>query len=76
MLAVYDVAHSLPLGGKCKDFLFTDDETRRHLSFISDTFREFRKNLVRCYDWSIAYYSSETWTIRKSERKYLDAFEI
>ena len=32
--------------------------------------------MVRCYVWSIALYGSETWTLRKLERKYLESFEI
>ena len=35
-----------------------------------------RKKLVRCYVWSIALYGSETWTLRKLERKYLESFEM
>ena len=35
-LSIYDFAHSLPLGGVDRDFLFTEDETWRH---FSDTFR-------------------------------------
>jgi hypothetical protein len=30
---------------------------------------ELKKKLVKCYVWSIAYYGSETWTLRKFERK-------
>ena len=37
-LAVYDVSHSFPLGGLGKDFAFTEDETRRHFSYLSGTF--------------------------------------
>ena len=29
---------------------------------------ELRKKLVRCYVWSIAFYGSETWTLRKLEQ--------
>jgi hypothetical protein len=32
------------------------------------------KKLVRCYDWSIALYGSETWTLKKLEQKYLESF--
>ena len=39
-LAVYDVANSLPRGGVGRDFPFTEDETRRHFSYLSGTFRE------------------------------------
>ena len=37
---------------------------------------ELKKKLVRCYVFSIALYGSETWTLRKLERKYLERFEI
>ena len=40
MLAVYDLAHSLPLGGVGRDFPFIEDETRRQFSYFSFTFRE------------------------------------
>ena len=36
---------------------------------------ELKKKLVRCYVWSITLYGSETWTLRKLERKYLESFE-
>ena len=31
---------------------------------------EFRKKLDSCYVWSVALYGSETWTLKKLERKY------
>ena len=37
---------------------------------------EFKKKLVRCYVWSIALYGSETWILRKLQRKYLESFEM
>ena len=37
---------------------------------------ELKKKLVRCYVWSIALYGSETWTLRKLERNYLESFEM
>ena len=37
---------------------------------------ELMKKLVRSYVWSIALYSSETWTIIKLEWIYLESFEI
>ncbi|MGX9339094.1 hypothetical protein, partial [Pantoea dispersa] len=37
---------------------------------------ELRKKLVKCYIWSIALYGSETWTMRKMEKKYLESFEM
>jgi hypothetical protein len=32
----------------------------------------FRKNLLKCYTWSIALYGDETWALRKLHEKYLD----
>ena len=43
-LAVYDVAHSLPLAGVDRDFPFTEDETRKHFSYFSGIFRENKTN--------------------------------
>ena len=37
---------------------------------------ELRKKLIMCYIWSIALYGSETWTLRKREKKYLESFEM
>jgi hypothetical protein len=37
---------------------------------------ELREKLVRCYVWSIALYGSETLTLKKLERKYLESFEM
>ena len=37
---------------------------------------ELKKELVMCYVWSIALYGSETWKLRKLERKYLESFEL
>jgi hypothetical protein len=37
---------------------------------------ELRNKLVRSYVWSIALYATETWTLRKLERKYLESFEM
>ena len=38
-LAVYDVAHSLPLRGIDRDLSFSEDETRRNFSYLSGTFK-------------------------------------
>jgi hypothetical protein len=35
-----------------------------------------RKKLVKCYIGSTALYSAETWTLRKTELKYLESFEM
>ena len=35
-----------------------------------------RKKLVKCYIWSMALYSAETWTLRAADQKYLESFEM
>jgi len=37
---------------------------------------ELRKKLVKCYIWSIALYSAETWTLRAVDQKHLESFEM
>ena len=32
--------------------------------------------MIKCYVWSVALYGAETWTLRKKERNYLEAFEM
>ena len=34
------------------------------------------KRLVRCYVWSIALYGAETWTLRSTDQKHLESFEM
>ena len=36
----------------------------------------FRKELVKCYIWSIALYGAETWTLRKVDQEYIESFEM
>jgi len=33
-----------------------------------------KKKLEKCYIWSIALYSDETWTLRNVDKKYLESF--
>ena len=35
-----------------------------------------RKKLVKCYVWSIALYSAETWILQKAYQKYLESSEM
>jgi hypothetical protein len=37
---------------------------------------ELRKKLVKCYNWSIALYGAETWTLRAVDQKHLESFEM
>jgi len=35
-----------------------------------------RKKLVKCYIWSMALYGAETWTLRATDQKRLESFEM
>jgi hypothetical protein len=37
---------------------------------------ELRKKLVKCYIWSIAFYGTETWTLRTVGQKRLESLEM
>ena len=53
------------------------EEFNRKISLLTSKLNiELKKKLVRCYVWSIALYGSETWTLRKLKRKYLESFEL
>jgi hypothetical protein len=39
--------------------------------FTSKLDLNLRNKPVKCYIWSIALYSNETWTLRKIDEKYL-----
>jgi len=49
--------------------------TRRRL-FTSKSDLNLRKKLVKCYVWSIALYSAETWTLLKKHKKCLGRFQM
>ena len=34
------------------------------------------KKLVKCYVWSMAVYGAETWTLRATDQKRLESFEM
>ena len=44
--------------------------------FTSKLDLNLRKKLVKCYIWSMAYYSAQTWTLRAADKKYLESFEM
>jgi hypothetical protein len=44
--------------------------------FTSKLDLHLRKKLVKCYVWSIALCGTETWTLWKVDRKYLESFEM
>ena len=44
--------------------------------FTSKLDLNLRKKLVKCYICSMAFYGADTWTLRTSDRKYLESFEM
>ena len=49
---------------------------RKRSIFCGPLEKELRKRLVKCFVWSVALYGAETWTLRRSEEKRLEAFEM
>jgi hypothetical protein len=50
--------------------------TRRGLIFTSTLGLKLRKNLVKCYIWSIILYGAETWTLLAVDQKQLGSSEM
>jgi len=46
---------------------------KKRTLFTSTLYLELRKNLVKCYVWSIALYGAETWTLRAIDQKHLES---
>ncbi|KAJ4446714.1 hypothetical protein ANN_13411, partial [Periplaneta americana] len=44
--------------------------------FCGPLVKELRKRLVKCFVWSVALYGPEIWTLRRSEEKRIEAFEM
>jgi len=44
--------------------------------FTSKLDLNLRNRLVRCYVWSIALYGAETWTLRATDQKHLESFQM
>jgi len=37
---------------------------------------ELRKRLIKCFVWKVVLYRTETWTLRKSEGRKFEEFEM
>ena len=44
--------------------------------FTSKLDSNLRKKLVKCYFWSMSLYGAETWTLRATDQKRLESFEM
>jgi hypothetical protein len=48
----------------------------RRFFFKSKLNLHFRKELVKCYIWSMALYGAETWALLRVDQKYPETFEM
>jgi hypothetical protein len=60
---------------KCRIAMDKAAFNKKGTLFTSTLDLELRKELVKCYIWSIALYGAETWTLRAVD-KHLESFEI
>ena len=44
--------------------------------FTSKLDLNFREKLVKCYVWSMVLCGAETWTLRATDQKHLESFEM
>ncbi|KAJ4430677.1 hypothetical protein ANN_19268 [Periplaneta americana] len=49
---------------------------RKRSIFCEPLEKELRKRLVKCFVWCVELYGEETWTLRRSEEKRIEAFEM
>ena len=49
---------------------------RKKTLFTSKLDLNLRTKVMKCYVWSIALYSAETWTLWKVDQEYLESFEL
>jgi len=50
--------------------------SKKKTLFTSKLDLNLRKKLIKCYIWSMALYGAETWTLRATDQKYLESFEM
>ena len=61
---------------KCRIAMAKAAFNKKRTLFTSTLDLELRKKLMKCYVWSIALYSAETWTLRTVDQKHLKSFEM
>jgi hypothetical protein len=60
---------------KCRIAMAKAAFNKKRTFFTSTLDLELRKKLVKCYVWSIALYSAETWTLRAVDQKNLKSLK-
>jgi hypothetical protein len=58
---------------KCRIAMAKAAFNKKRSLFTSTLDLELRKNLVKCYVWSIAFYGADTWTV---DQRHLESFEM
>ena len=51
-------------------------KNKKKVLFASKLDLNLKKEIVKCYIWSIAFSAGETWTQWKMDRKNLECFEM
>ena len=69
------------LSASAKDKFFTHGHGKAAFNkkknlFTSKLNLNLRKKLVKCYVWNMALYGAETWTLRATDQKRLESFEM
>ncbi|KAJ4433047.1 hypothetical protein ANN_15304 [Periplaneta americana] len=49
---------------------------RKRSIFCGPLEKELRKRLVKCFVWRVALYGAETWTLRRTKEKRIEALEM
>jgi len=58
-------------GIKCRIAMAKAAFNKKRALFTSTLDLKLEKKLIKCYIWSIALYSAETWTVRAVDQKQL-----
>jgi hypothetical protein len=61
---------------KCRVAMAKAAFNKKRALFTGTLDWELRKELVKCYIWSVALYGAETWTLRAVYQKHLGSFEM
>lgn len=82
------VRHFKYLGSLLAEDGYCETEIRARVAMAKETFKlhnslftaslelQLKKRLMKCFVWSVFLYGSETWTLRKEDRKRIDALEM
>ena len=61
---------------KCGTAMAKAAFNKKSALFTSTLDLKLRKELVKCYIWSMALYGAENWTLRATDQKHLEGFDM